>query len=192
MKITRLTPADFKTVPWKNGQGSTRELRFENIEGSETFAWRLSMAPVVTDGVFSDFSGYDRKLLLVEGEGMTLCHDNGQVDVLSKQFDIACFDGGWRTEAQLHRGEILDFNVMTRQGVCRAVVDSFAEDGTHQVAVQAGCLLVYAVGSEIAIDSPGTDSIQLAAGHLLEVREPIENLWGICGEGVICVQINWD
>ena len=83
MKLTCLTPADFKTVPWKNGQGSTRELRFENLEDSEAFAWRLSMAPVVTDGVFSDFTGYDRKLLLVEGAGMTLSHDNGQTDNLA-------------------------------------------------------------------------------------------------------------
>jgi len=192
MKITRLTPADFKIVPWKNGKGSTRELRFENLEDSETFAWRLSMAPVVTDGVFSDFSGYDRKLLLVEGKGMTLRHDNGQIDNLSKRFDMACFDGGWRTDAKLHQGDILDFNVMTRQSVCHSQVDAFAENDHHQLVVQSECLLIYAVGSELAIGSPESDSLLLETGHLLEVRRPIEGLWGIFGEGVISVQVNWD
>ena len=190
MQITRLTPDDFKTVPWKNGKGSTRELRFESLKGDEAFAWRLSMAPVVTDGVFSDFSGYDRKLLLVEGLGMTLTHDSGQVDELSNRFDMACFDGGWRTEAQLHQGEILDFNVMTRQGVCHSQVDAFAGNDHHQLVVQAECLLIYAHDSELTINL--SDSIPLAAGHLLEIRRPTAALWEICGEAFICVQINWD
>ena len=192
MKITQLTPVDFKTVPWKNGKGSTKELRFENLKGDEAFAWRLSMAPVITDGVFSDFSGYDRKLLLVEGTDMTLSHDNGQIDRLTNRFDMACFDGGWRTEAQLHQGEILDFNVMARQGVCSALVDAFSENDEYQLSVQAECLLIYAVDSELVISSPEPDSIQLAAGHLLEIRRLTAGLWEICGEAFVCVQINWD
>jgi len=192
MKINLITPADFKTVPWKNGKGSTRELRYETREGDDAFAWRLSMAPVVTDGVFSDFSGYDRKLLLVEGKGMTLNHDNGQTDELSKYFDMACFDGGSRTEASLHEGAILDFNVMTRQGVCSAQVDAFAGIDNHQLPVQAECLLIYAVDNELVINPSESDVIRLAARHLLEVRQPMVGSWEICGEGFICVQINWD
>ena len=128
MQSRLFTHQDFKTVPWKNGKGSTRELRVENLETDDAFAWRLSMAPVMTDGLFSDFSGYDRKLILVEGKGMTLRYGNGQADQLNNRFDMASFDGGWRTEANLHQGEILDFNVMTRQGVCHSQVDAFANE----------------------------------------------------------------
>lgn len=191
MKITHLTPADFKIVPWKNGQGSTRELRFEKLEGDDFFTWRLSMAPVVIDGVFSDFSGYDRKLLLVEGQGMTLRHECGQTDSLSNRFDMACFDGGWRTEANLHQGEILDFNVMTRQNVCHSQVDAFAENDHHQLPVRAEYLLIYALDSDLSINPPDFDPIQLAAGHLLEVGKPTDGVWGIDGAAFICVQINW-
>ena len=192
MEITQLALADFKIVPWKNGKGSTKELRFENLKDDEYFAWRLSMAPIITDGVFSDFSGYDRKLLLIEGDGMTLSHDNGQTDNLTNRFDMASFDGGWRTGAKLHQGEILDFNVMTRQSVCNSRVEAFAGNDHHELSVHAGCFLIYVLDSALVIHPPESDSIRLAAGCLLEVRRPTAGLWGIAGEGFICVQIDWD
>jgi len=189
MIITHLTPAEFKTVPWKNGNGSTRELRLEKLESDDSFAWRLSMAPVIADGLFSDFSGYDRKLVLVEGNGMTLRHGNGQIDNLNNCFDIACFDGSWRTEAQLHQGEILDFNVMTRQGVCTSQVEAFAKNAHHRLPVQAEYLLIYALDNELSISLPEFGIMQLAAGHLLEVRQPTDGVWEIVGSAFICVQI---
>ena len=191
MQFNIITPSRFKTVPWKNGQGSTKELLFENIEREEAFAWRLSMAPVTKDGLFSDFSGYDRCLILVEGSGITLKHNNGQSDELGQRFDMAKFDGGWITEATLQQGEITDFNVMTRQGVCRSKIDIIREIGEHKIALDADCLLVYPLDKTIDLLTPDLETVQVEATNLLRVISPPKGVWKISGEALICVQISY-
>ena len=191
MQFNIISPAQFKTVPWKNGKGSTKELLLENIDGEVVFAWRLSMAPVTDDGLFSDFSGYDRTLILVEGNGITLNHDSGQTDRLGERFDSAFFDGGWKTEATLQQGEITDFNVMTRQGVCTAQVDILRKNGEHRLTVEADQLLIYPLDDAIELLTPKLETMKLAAANLLQVISSPAGVWEIVGEAVICIQINY-
>ncbi len=114
----------FQSMPWKNGLGHTIEILKEDMPDNDGFAWRLSMADVTTDGDFSNFAGYDRTLLLLEGNGITLDHANGQRDVLNKHLQAARFRGDARTAATLHDGPIRDFNVMARRDYCTASVTS--------------------------------------------------------------------
>jgi environmental stress-induced protein Ves len=188
MQFNIISPSQFKTVAWKNGKGSTKELLFENIGDDDAFAWRLSMAPVTENGRFSDFGGYDRTLILVEGSGITLSHDSGQVDRLEQRFDSAQFDGGWIIEASLHQDRIIDFNVMTRQGVCKAQVDVFSQNGEHRFNVDADQLSVYPLDTDIELLTPGAEKLQLEAAHLLHVNSPPQGGWKLSGEAVICVQ----
>ena len=67
---------------------------------------------------FSDFSGYDRILVLTEGNGVVLNHSNGQKDNLLRRFDFASFSGDLKTFAKLVNGPVKDFNVMTRRDYC--------------------------------------------------------------------------
>ena len=69
---TILGPDTFHAMPWRNGLGTTIELLKQDLPQGEGFAWRLSMADVTTDGEFSNFSGYDRTLLLLDGNGLML------------------------------------------------------------------------------------------------------------------------
>src|SRR5688500_2425780 len=42
-----LTPANYRVMPWKNGQGTTTEIAaFPPGAGLETFVWRISMADI--------------------------------------------------------------------------------------------------------------------------------------------------
>ena len=189
MQFNIIPPTRFKILPWKNGKGSTKELLLE--ESEEAFAWRLSMAPVTSDGSFSDFSGYHRKLILVEGNGIRLTHGNGQVDRLKQRFDMACFDGDWNTEAKLYEGEITDFNVMTRQGVCSARVDIFRHQAEHRLTVKADQLLIYALDSDIEISPVDTSKLQLAATNLLQCVTPQRGFWTVIGGAVICIQVRY-
>jgi environmental stress-induced protein Ves len=70
-------PHDFKRLPWKNGKGETIELAINEDGSLADFDWRISMASVTEDGPFSDFSGYQRHLLLLEGTGIELTHLDG-------------------------------------------------------------------------------------------------------------------
>ena len=118
--IAIIEPSQFTSMPWRNGLGSTTELIRRDLPGGDGFAWRLSMASVVEDGPFSNFTGYDRTLVLLKGAGMTLSYDNSDVhsDTLDKPLQMAQFDGGCATHARLHCGAIEDFNIMTRSSVC--------------------------------------------------------------------------
>ncbi|MCB1049227.1 MAG: HutD family protein [Acidobacteria bacterium] len=118
--IEMIGPESFVEKPWKNGQGKTLELAVETQEGSEAWNWRLSMARVEADGPFSDFSGYERHLMLIEGRGLDLRHEHHADQILIQPFEHVVFGGDWQTSARLVSGPITDFNVMTRIGTCSA------------------------------------------------------------------------
>jgi environmental stress-induced protein Ves len=191
MQFNIIPPTRFKTLPWKNGKGSTKELLVEGNQNEAAFSWRLSMAPVTNDGSFSDFSGYHRNLILIEGNGIRLAHGNGQVDRLKQRFDMACFDGGWGTEARLYQGEITDFNVITREGVCAAQVDIFRQQSEHRLVVNADQLLIYALDTDVEVHPVDTSKRQLTATNLLQCVTPVEGSWMVVGGAVICIQISY-
>lgn len=122
MRLTHLKPTDYKTMAWKNGGGTTTELMAEtNVEG-DGFDWRLSIASVAASGPFSDFSGYDRSIMLIEGNGFTLDFDEAGTHRLTRSFEPLRFDGAWRTECTLIDGPVKDFNLIARKNV-HAVLD---------------------------------------------------------------------
>ena len=82
--ITIIPPTAFTTTPWKNNKGKTIELAISAGGTVEQFDWRLSMASVTEDGPFSDFSGYQRNLVLTQGNGIILTHDQATTDHLQK------------------------------------------------------------------------------------------------------------
>ncbi|ABE54368.1 protein of unknown function DUF886 [Shewanella denitrificans OS217] len=113
-----IPPNDFKRLPWKNGKGETIELAINEGGTMADFDWRISMAKVTEDGPFSDFSGYQRQLLLLEGVGITLKHQNHdgrhQYQTLATPLAVANFDGGLMTSGVLINGPISDFNLIVK------------------------------------------------------------------------------
>lgn len=112
-----LSPADYKQMPWKNGRGSTTELAIFPLHADLTtvpFDWRISMADVVEDGDFSAFPGYDRTLVMAEGEGMELTFAGASAPtLLNGPGSGAAFSGDWLTHGRLLEGPVRDFNVMS-------------------------------------------------------------------------------
>ncbi|QRV22859.1 HutD family protein [Marinomonas foliarum] len=117
--------AEYQRMPWKNGLGETLEIqRYEDNDG---LRFRISQASVVENGVFSDFSGLHRTLVLLSGEGMALEHTNSSdnhLNILSKPLDIARFSGGDETLATLKNGKIEDLNIMVRDTDTQAKVQA--------------------------------------------------------------------
>tara|TARA_R110000868_G_scaffold21446_5_gene88810 strand:+ start:852 stop:1505 length:654 start_codon:yes stop_codon:yes gene_type:complete len=107
---------DYKPMPWKNGLGLTLEMW--RIDDDSNLRLRISQASVVENGVFSDFSGLSRTLVLLSGTGVTLEHRNSGESIsneLSKVLAMACFSGGDETYATLKKGVIEDLNIMVRE-----------------------------------------------------------------------------
>ena len=185
------SPQSFQTLPWRNGLGSTVELLAETQNKNEDFSWRLSIASVANDGPFSDFSGYDRTLLLLEGSGITLNKPNGVFKVLNSSLDYANFKGEDLIDATLHDGPIKDFNIMTLRSICTSSVTAIDETSESLLNINADKLLVYSikpVNIQIGLEA----SISLEANHLLQFNYYINNTMTLDKTQAIVIQINYN
>jgi environmental stress-induced protein Ves len=185
--ISVLSPDLFKTIPWKNGKGETIELAINYGGNLDDFVWRLSMASVVEDGVFSDFSGYQRNLILIEGNGINLQHDHSKIDKLSNILDIASFDGACSTLGNLHAGAITDFNVITHKEKCSVTVETFKERQTLELKVADLCF-IYSLSGAFQLTSYQNQQI-IKTGHLLKLGTLKAGEITITGQKLIVVYL---
>ena len=114
--MRHLTTANYRTMPWANGRGTTVELLRE--DGPDGLLFRLSMASVIEDGPFSVFPGIERNLTVISGPGFRL--DGPGLSLPCKPLVPVAFAG----DLPLHAagtGMIasVDFNVMTARALPR-------------------------------------------------------------------------
>ena len=185
---TIIEPVNFHAMPWRNGLGTTIELLKQDLPDSNGFSWRLSMADVTTDGEFSNFSGYNRTLLLLEGNGLTLDCDN-VIHRLEKPLQSARFSGDDQTVATLHDGPVKDFNIMVQRQHCSARVSS-AQHQESVLDVDGDILLIYAVDGELSLSGPEVSVQAIPSGHLCVVKDPVNGSWLCRGASHIAVQIS--
>lgn len=169
--LTILSPETFKTIPWKNGLGQTTELAINSGGNLDNFNWRLSIASVVNDGDFSNFSGYQRNLVLIEGEGLILDHRNGDIDELTNLLDIAHFDGGSKTHGSLVNGGIKDFNIMTNENSFTAEVNCYVKQHSANFALITNKLIfAYSLTNEMHIGHSSKPIASVPVGHLAQLQ----------------------
>ncbi|MFH8516051.1 HutD family protein [Streptomyces gelaticus] len=149
-----LRAADRMAMPWKNGGGVTREIA-AHPEGAplDAFDWRISLAEVTEDGLFSAFPGVDRTLTVVEGAGMDLMV-GGEHHIVDEPYWPHDFPGDLETEGRLLGGPVVNLNVMCRRG--RTVAAVAVVRGTVRLAAPpAGAALAVALEDGAVLD--GTD-----------------------------------
>ena len=169
--LTILSPETFKTIPWKNGLGQTTELAINSGGNLDNFNWRLSIASVVNDGDFSNFSGYQRNLVLIEGKGLILDHRNGDIDELTNLLDISHFDGGSKTHGSLVNGGIKDFNIMTKQNSFTAEVNCYVKQHSANFALITNKLIfAYSLTNEMHIGHSSKPIASVPVGHLAQLQ----------------------
>jgi uncharacterized protein len=118
--IERLDPAEYRRTPWKNGGGISVEIAAEHFDaGGDGWAglvWSFSRTGFDVPSPFSDLTGTDRIIAVIEGNGLTLRATDGGEDVaVGGKFQPAAFDGGKPVEG-VPDGPIRVANVMGRQG----------------------------------------------------------------------------
>lgn len=132
--MRHILASSYRTVPWKNGGGTTREIA---DSGESPPLWRLSLATIERDGPFSDFAGYDRTIVPVSGNGIVMTIDGTPTALAPLQ--PFTFPGEAAVTCALVGGTTHDLNVMTRR-------DRFA----HRVTVSSGATLALPVVSDVA------------------------------------------
>jgi len=187
MKITIISPEQHRTIPWKNGLGETTELAINKGGQLDDFDWRLSIATVSQDGIFSDFSGYSRNLVLISGQGISLEHDDSSVDQLDKILDMASFDGGCKTFGKLTSGAITDFNIMTKTSVYQAVVNRYINK--QCIVLDANSqYFVYGL-NQVSTVSFCDIIMTLPSRHLLSISDENKEKVAIEGSNIIIIQL---
>jgi environmental stress-induced protein Ves len=109
-----LSPAEFRTQPWKNGGGVTHEIVRWPDSGDHDV--RVSLAEVRTPGPFSRFAGYRRWSFLAAGAPVVL-DGEGIVHELVALGDHLEVDGDVAIGCGLPAGPTRLLNVLVRDGV---------------------------------------------------------------------------
>lgn len=113
MKI--FSKASYTSSPWKNGGGVTHEAI--RVPSNGEFRWRVSLAEVASSGPFSDFTGYNRTMVLLSGAGVKLTFADGRHTQLTQPGALAQFDGAVATHCELILGPCVDLNLMVTQSL---------------------------------------------------------------------------
>jgi hypothetical protein len=167
MATTKLTPADYRHMPWRNGGGTTTEIAIApggtGLSG-ERFLYRVSIADVATDGPFSRFEGYDRHIMLLAGAGMTLdCGGSGRIE-LTTPFEPHTFSGDWEVHGALVAGAVRDFNLIADRAKVSSSLEVRMLERPELIACDAhavcivhvveGALTTAAAGDTLVSDAP--------------------------------------
>ena len=126
----------------------------------DPFSWRVSLAQIDSSGPFSDFTGYDRNMVLLQGRGIALTFDDGEQRSLREVGDWLQFDGGRPVHCGLLDGPCMDLNLMLSKSM-RA--DARLERLGRNLAVDAshGPTLIFSLEDALSIDAGDAQSVRL-------------------------------
>jgi environmental stress-induced protein Ves len=152
--------ASFAPLPWKNGGGMTYEAIRLPPTG-DPFSWRVSLAQIDSSGPFSDFTGYDRNMVLLQGRGIALRFDDGEQRALRRVGDWLQFDGGKPVHCELLDGPCMDLNLMVSKSM-RAAARLERLGGNLQVDAGRGQItLIFSLEDALSIDAGDGKSLRL-------------------------------
>lgn len=175
-----------RTMPWKNGGGSTTEIAVApEGAGLDGFDWRISMALVAADGPFSAFPEIDRTLSILEGGGLVLHGlDQGPVR-LERMTAPFTFPADATVSTALLDGPITDLNVMVRRGRFRdrtrrlsgrGPLTATAEGSVAFLIAVAPCRVTVGDGRLVSLDRNDTLRLDAPGGTHLAIAAdgPVE------------------
>jgi uncharacterized protein len=106
--IRILDPSQYKHAPWKNGTGTSTTIAEQ--EGT----WQFGRTPIPQGGPFSDYSGFERRQVLVGGRGLVLRAPQGEIDVRTP-FRPVRFAGETPIVSHLEAGPVEVVNLIGRR-----------------------------------------------------------------------------
>jgi hypothetical protein len=158
--FTIVPRASFAAQPWKNGGGTTFEA-IRRPPGGDPFLWRVSLAQIDSSGPFSDFTGYDRKMVLLQGRGVALKLGNGEHRALRTVGDWLQFDGAMPVHCDLLDGPCMDLNLMVSKSLQTAARIELLRENPVVDAAHGQTTLIFSLQDPVSIDSANGESMKL-------------------------------
>ena len=162
--------ADLVPSPWPNGAGRKADIRTGD-------GWVIAFAWLERDAPFSDYTGSDRTITLVEGAGFRLRFTpETSTDLLIDRMHIPTdFDGGWPTQCEI-LGPCLVLNAYSARAryrhsveVVDAPIDLDPAGTLATVAVVLQGSLPDGAGPNDAIDITGRTHLAVPPGGRIAV-----------------------
>lgn len=160
----------YSAVPWRNGGGTSYV-----IAGGDEEGWRLSRTTIERNGWFSDYTGYDRTIVQLDGDGIELTID-GETRRLQRRFEYHTFTGEAKTWCRLAGGPANDFNVATRRDRWSHSVSVSRVMGPRLKLSVAALCFVYVLRGTI-LDARAGDTIRIEGPDALELEHPHEDAY---------------
>lgn len=151
--VPRCIPAgSLHPQPWKNGQGSTRQIAaFPPDAGPSDFVWRVSAADVSQASPFSRWDGVDRHLVITHGNGIRLKHRGTGALITLLPDEILTFPGEEGYACELLDGPVRDCNLMLRRGLASGTLT--ARHGPCHISAAPGDTLLYCTHGHYHVES---------------------------------------
>jgi uncharacterized protein len=166
-----LRHASYRTMPWRNGAGTTLEIARRPSSGVE-FIWRLSLASISRSGPFSAYPGYQRVVTLVEGEGFTLAGSGIREHTLQQVGASAHFPGAAETHCTLLAGPCTDLSLMVREPGAIGAVSRVGLHERSDLEPEPDALrAVYCLAGDVEFWLPGGEGGALERRDTLLYRE---------------------
>lgn len=164
MKLEIIEQKDCSNTNWSGG--TTTQLFISPIKASvaDDFTFRISSATVESgSSIFSDFSGYNRFLTILQGN-MVISHNNGQWKNI-REFEPVVFDGADITESSVVES-IIDFNIIWKKDIDDNVKVGIVQDS--EIISLNGTIFVYNFLKNTKVYINGTEYL-LTSKQLLKV-----------------------
>jgi hypothetical protein len=144
--FTFLDPANYRRTPWKNGGGVTIDIAGAYRPGADPagwdgMIWRFGRTRIERPGPFSDLSGYDRILAVVDGRGLVL-HPAGRAPLDAREpFAPVRFPGEWKIASELTQGPVGVVNLIADRASC-AIDLAFPAVGSAAAIAGMPCIVL--------------------------------------------------
>ena len=128
----------------------------------DPFRWRVSVAHIDASGPFSHFPDYNRKMVLLQGEGVELRFAGGVQKTLREAGDLMEFDGALSTHCELLKGPCVDLNLIVSKRDSAAVRVERLIEPLPVGAARDETTLIFAVdrGVSLAVDAADTLTLE--------------------------------
>jgi environmental stress-induced protein Ves len=164
--------ASLTPIPWKNGGGVTHEVIRMPAAG-DPFRWRLSIARIDAPGPFSQFGGYQRTMVLLQGAGLSLLFGDGRRAALAERGSLVIFDGEPAPYCELTDGPCMDLNLMVAAATTpRAWVERLQKPRRLRPCAHT-TTLAFAIDGQLSVALDHGESTRLHAWDLA-VLSPAE------------------
>jgi uncharacterized protein len=158
VRVKIIRRASFTAIPWRNGGGVTHEAIRVPPTG-DAFLWRVSVAHIDSSGPFSDFAGYDRKMVLLRGRGIALEFGSGDKCALRSMGDSVEFDGAMPTRCELLDGPCVDLNLMVSKLLRTAARVERLSEHKRVAASHGETALIFSIQAPLSLDSGGQSAL---------------------------------